>query len=320
MKAVKEFIRPVWVVVWLGVSFVYDFYRFSRHANYFGATLDTAKRDFLIRKASHSIEKALSIYGRIKSESYAEIELRKLLASRSPDNQSGIDIRHARNLLHEVSAFKNADDDKYIHGRQPEVNDSGEARAGVRRVDKNFLLSGVLDEPETFFSSRMSVRDYTDEVISTEVVKRAIKLASKTPSVCNRQAWHVYHIDQPSQIQRCLSVQNGNSGFSNVIHNLFLVAVNLKAFTHAGERHQHWIDGGMFAMSLVYAFHSLGIATCCLNWSKGPLGDLKLRGLHPIKSEHSIVMMIAAGVPKDRLVVCESPRGPVHQYYTHIDE
>ena len=49
---------------------------------------------------------------------------------------------------------------------------------------------------------------------------------------------------------------------------LLIIAMDLKAFVPAHERYQHWIDGGMFSMSIIYALHSLGLSSCCLNWSK----------------------------------------------------
>ena len=84
----------------------------------------------------------------------------------------------------------------------------------------------------------------------------------KSPSACNRQAWHVYHSDSDEVKLAVLKEQSGNKGFGDKIPNLLIVASDLKAFMPAEERYQHWIDGGMFSMSLVYAFHSLGVASC----------------------------------------------------------
>jgi len=109
-------------------------------------------------------------------------------------------------------------------------------------------------------SSSLGVQSgsFSDRPVKQEIVKRAVSLALKTPSVCNRQAWFVYHIDDQSIIGRCLELQNGNSGFGHKIQSLLIIASDLKAFDTGGERYQHWIDGGMFSMSLVYALHPWG--------------------------------------------------------------
>src|SRR3546814_1994141 len=73
-------------------------------------------------------------------------------------------------------------------------------------------------------------------------------------------------------IDRALSLQNGNRGFGHEIPCLLILCTDLSAFDTAGERYQHWIDGGMFSMSLVWALHALGYSSCCLNWSKTQIG------------------------------------------------
>src|SRR3546814_4434684 len=42
---------------------------------------------------------------------------------------------------------------------------------------------------------------------------------------------------------------------------------------------------GMFSMSLVWALHALGYSSCCLNWSKTPSDDRKIRKMR--SEEHT---------------------------------
>jgi hypothetical protein len=87
----------------------------------------------------------------------------------------------------------------------------------------------------------------------------------------------------------------------------------------AGQEHyQHWIDGGMFSMSVVYALHSLGVASCCLNWSQSPTNDKLLRSRLDIKDNHSIIMMLAVGLPNDNNNVCISARRPISEIYSTL--
>ena len=57
------------------------------------------------------------------------------------------------------------------------------------------------------------------------------------------------------------------------------------------ERNQGWIDGGMFAMSLIYAFHALGIGTCCLNWAVDSRTDRTLRSVVSMPDHEAVIMM-----------------------------
>ena len=145
-------------------------------------------------------------------------------------------------------------------------------------------------------------------------------LAMKTPSVCNRQAWHVYHSDESDVIKEALSYQQGNKGFSENIPNLMVITTDLKAFMSGQEHYQHWIDGGLFSMSIVYALHSLGISSCCLNWSQSPKNDKKLRGSIKIKPNHTVMMMLAVGYPDDNNKVCVSARRPLNEVFTKLDK
>lgn len=181
------------------------------------------------------------------------------------------------------------------------------------------MQDGKLDDPRKFFLSRFSVRDFDCKKVLNEDIIKAIELALNTPSVCNRQASFVYCIYTREEIDRALSLQNGNRGFGHEVQCLLILCANLSAFDTAGERYQQWIDGGMFSMSVVWALHSLGLGSCCLNWSKGPVDDMRLRALVPINDEHTVLMMLAVGFPRENLKVCYSARKPVDTFYKNLD-
>jgi nitroreductase len=140
----------------------------------------------------------------------------------------------------------------------------------------------------------------------------------KTPSVCNRQAWHVYHITDASIKEKALRYQSGNRGFGENIPNLMIVTTDLRAFMPGQEHYQHWIDGGLFSMSIIYALHSLGVASCCLNWSQSPGNDKLLRSLIDIEPSHTVIMMLAVGWPDKKNNVCVSARRPLDEVYTRM--
>ena len=92
---------------------------------------------------------------------------------------------------------------------------------------------------------------------------------------------------------------------------LLLVTTDLTQFVTVGERNQCWIDGGMFAASLVYALHSLGLGTCCLNCSNDMAADRSLRIAAGIPDSEAVITMIGVGHLPDRLAVAQSPRRQV---------
>src|SRR3546814_17345465 len=90
---------------------------------------------------------------------------------------------------------------------------------------------------------------------------------------------------------------------------LLILCTDLSAFDTAGERYQHWIDGGMFSMSLVWALHALGYSSCCLNWRKTPSEDRKIRKMSPIRPEHRILKLPEVGRRNDNKIGRTAYRG-----------
>jgi len=123
----------------------------------------------------------------------------------------------------------------------------------------------------------------------------------------------VHIFTKQEDIQRALLYQNGNRGFNDQIDKLAVIVSDLECFTSSGERFQKWIDGGMFAMSLVYALHSLGLGTCCLNWSVDAATDKAFRNAINVKNSEELIMMLAIGNLPEELNVCDSPRKDIHE-------
>lgn len=190
--------------------------------------------------------------------------------------------------------------------------------SGVHRYTQEDLHRGVLSSPEDFFLSRFSIRSYAPQVPSMEIIERAVILAMKSPSVCNRQGWGVICIDNKEVIKSALKLQNGNAGFGHEVPMLLILTSDLKAFDVPSERNQGWIDGGMFSMSLVWALHSLGLASCCLNWSRNAKHDLLLREVIRLPSSNNVLMMLAVGFSNAESKVCQSQRNPHSNIITRV--
>lgn len=97
-----------------------------------------------------------------------------------------------------------------------------------------------------------------------------------------------------------------------------MITARLDCFLTVEERYQHWIDGGLFAMSLIYALHSLGLGSCCLNWSVAPATDRAFKEAAGIADDQSIIMLLAVGHLPERLRVARSERRPLDEVLVHI--
>jgi nitroreductase len=156
--------------------------------------------------------------------------------------------------------------------------------------------------------SRYTVRDFTSEDIDLEVLKTAIAISLKTPSVCNRQTCKVHILTNSKDIASHLSFQTGNRGFGDKINKLLIITSDLNLFQGHKERNQPFVDGGMFAMSLLYALHSLKVAATPLNWSYDKKQDVGAHTLGIIPEHEKIIMFIGVGHPPERFSVAMSTR------------
>ncbi|WP_083882919.1 nitroreductase family protein [Brevibacterium senegalense] len=159
-----------------------------------------------------------------------------------------------------------------------------------------------------FFESRHSVRHFdANRPVEPGLLEDAVQLAQSTPSVCNRQSWHVRFIVDSAKKAAARSNQNGNAGFGE-IPVLAVVTTDSRLFAGPGERNQAWIDGGLFAMSLTWALHGLGLATCMLNMSVSNKKADALRRDLGIGAHEVIIMQIAIGYAHEQHRVARSPR------------
>lgn len=191
--------------------------------------------------------------------------------------------------------------------------------AGVLDCTDAELIARGKRELSEFFSSRYSVRNFSDEPVQNEDLVRAVEMAHEgTPSVCNRQPYRVRVLTGKSR-DAALELQNGNRGFGETINKVLLVTVDTQYFETPGERNQPWIAGGLFCMSLMYALHSLGLGTCSLNWDVPPLTDMALRERVALRDSEVLIMMIGVGHYPKRFQVANSARVPTGEILSFIE-
>ncbi|MBE9209870.1 nitroreductase family protein [Nostoc sp. LEGE 06077] len=185
-------------------------------------------------------------------------------------------------------------------------------QGGVLEVTKQQINEATYINFQAFVNSRYSIRHFAPIDVEMYLIEQAVEMAQKTPSVCNRQSSKLHVFSSEEDKKAVLICQNGNRGFGDQASKVLIVTSDLQYFISTGERNQGWIDGGMFAMSLIYALHSLGLGTCCLNWSVEFQIDEKLRNISGIKDSELIIMMIAVGHLPTKLKVAQSPRKKLH--------
>jgi len=314
--------RDVYFAIKLLPGYVYDFGR------YFGYSGLNKSRDGQIQRAAritlfyHQVEKGLSLAAPRPGFGMAVIsglldDIDAYLAQHGAIEPATTAIAvmrdyvayHAR-IDHQVDYVRNRLND--IIGKyhfSPEL--VGSWQGGAIRVTRDELAEARMAGFSRFFESRYSVRHFSGEAIPPDDIRRAVEVAQKTPSVCNRQSWRVHAFSDAKDMERLLEIQSGSRGFGELASVVLVVTSELRSFLGVAERYQPWIDGGMFAMALCLSFHDLGYGTCCLNWSKEPATDRQMRAAAAIPPSEQIIMLIAVGTLPNEFNVARSHRPPV---------
>ena len=166
-----------------------------------------------------------------------------------------------------------------------------------------------------FVKSRHSIRTFSDKKINKSMLEKALEIAAYTPSACNRQPWGAHIFTNKENIIKILDIQTGARQFKEMVGALIIVTSTRKAF-YGGEYNQWLVNGGMYAMSLIHAIHSVGLGCIPLNlgipndrikqiWQIGKIDD----------SEVPIVLLAVGHLP-DEFKVATSYRFPIKNYVT----
>lgn len=170
-----------------------------------------------------------------------------------------------------------------------------------------------------FSSSRKSVRNYDSIAIAKDKIIEAIKLSLNAPSSCNRQTSRIHLYTDKQILVEILNIQGGNRGFGHMADKLIIVTSDLAYWHGVSEGNGPYVDGGIFAMNLMYSLHYFGVASCPLNCNLSPSKEKRLRRICNIPENEVFVLMLSLGIVPDRFSVPASSRSKYNEFLTIHD-
>lgn len=177
---------------------------------------------------------------------------------------------------------------------------------GVLSLNKEDLAHGVKDY-ENIFYSRHSIREFSDEPVSTEKLKKAVELAWRAPNSCNRQATEIYVLDGEAKE---IAVKENNMNADK-----FLIVCGRMDFFSTDEAEDWLVNTGIFCGYLSLALHAVGIGHCLIRKNvifKNAYND-ELRRICKIPDNQKIILEIAIGNYKDEFIVPVSKRKSIEE-------
>ena len=182
---------------------------------------------------------------------------------------------------------------------------------GTKQCNRGNILSASQIDLNLFLKSRHSVRQFDVGIVNKTDIEDAIKMAQQTPSVCNRQPWRVLIVQDPDLKLKLMNRQTGTRGFGNQVDTFIVVFFDRQAFFGPEERNEGYVDAGMFGMTLTYALHSKGYATCCLNCCTNFPAPISLCHEMGVSLVNQPVMIIAVGNYPENFSAARSTRRPL---------
>lgn len=185
--------------------------------------------------------------------------------------------------------------------------------AGVKELKKQDKFHNSEIGFYALTQGRSSVRAFTGNAIDTDKVLRALENAEKTPSVCNRQGWRVYWTENKELARQVLIHQRGFA-YKQMPEVLLAITVSNSTFISPVERNQGFVDGGLYAMTVLYGLESEGLAAVPLNaclYARARSAVVRLLQIDP---SEEIIMFIAVGELPEKTVVPASDRRPTSTF------
>lgn len=153
---------------------------------------------------------------------------------------------------------------------------------------------------------RRSVRFYDGRRVPRDLLDRAIGIAALSPSACNRQPFEFRIFDTIESAGKVSRLAGGTAGFSDQIPCLVVIVGRLRAYSYTRDRHAIYVDGGLAAMSLMYALETLGLASCPINWPDVRERELAMARTLNLRPDERVVMLISVGYPRADAMVAAS--------------
>lgn len=161
---------------------------------------------------------------------------------------------------------------------------------------------GQTDRPPVSFEQlralairRRSVRWYLPEPVPRTLIDKALEIAALAPSACNRQPFEFRVYDQRKWLDMINRIPIGTTGFKEGFPLLVVLLGHLWAYPRERDRHLIYIDGGLAAMSFMFALETLGLSSCAINWPDAPLQEAMMSELLDLSPDERVVMLISVG-------------------------
>lgn len=305
---------------------LYEYWRFASNCARAKMSKKSEKLLSDILMTSHALEKGLSIQN--KKKGFGVLKLRTLVRglNRYVDKYGYSDrILIPLSVVNHYLIFQENDgymDEMLTRSKQDfeyllaKINKTKDdlSKGGSFFLTKETMLSLRNSNFADLCNGRYSFRHFSKEHVSDEILTKALDIAKKSPSACNRQAYRI-HIYDGKQKDDVLYTQGGARSFHKEASRAIIVTADMERY-FLSEVHLGYVDGSLFAMSLIYALTYLGVASIPLTICQPQKVLKKFASDFGIPANEYPVIVIAVGHYPDKAEIAKSERYPVQDFTT----
>lgn len=186
---------------------------------------------------------------------------------------------------------------------------------GAFDYKKAEFINDAMIDYDKFITSRRSIRNFANRPLSEEDVKKAVSMAIKTPTACNRQMCKIYYMNSEKAKETVNKYAQGLSLFDLTNANFFVITFDVSANYFVGERNQGWFNAGLVSMNFVNALHSLGIGSCCIQFGNSFKEEIQFKKILNIPDNERVGVIITAGYYDEVSRIPYSTRKPIEEIY-----
>jgi nitroreductase len=302
-------------------EYAYDYKMYLNHSAIKGNKSNSKRLIAIIMEQYHIVEKGLTMPETRLGFGYDNLIslIDNCLLFQSKYDKVHPQLKHAVEVIfeyqnyHEERSFELSDfiKNKISELEMKYISDHCSTQLTVKSED---YFNHINSSFEQFSNSRRSVRNYSDSEIPNELIIKSVDLSRNAPSSCNRQAVKANVVVDKDLINKVLEIQGGNKGFGHLSNKIIIVTADLSVCQGVSEKHQVYVDGGMYAMNLLYSLHQNKIVACALNCNFTKSKDLKIRKILNIPASEVFIVIFSCGFAPDEFKIALSERNPVSEY------
>lgn len=305
---------------------LHEYWTFSKHVARCNMSKNSNKLLTDILMTTHAIEKGFSLDNKRKGFGVKKIvgltrNVEKYIRKYGYTDKLDTPVALVNSYLvfQENDGFKDKALDKVAESlkeiiRQNDISTGILNNAGALVKTKEQMLEDTHVDFAKLANNRYSFRHFSNEEVSEDMLRKALGIAKKSPSACNRQAYRV-HVFSGKDKDAILKLQGGANSFYTEANKAVLITADMNRY-YTKEMHLPYVDGSLFAMTFIYALTSLGIASIPLTMGQKLEVFKKMSAEMDIPANEVPVLLIAIGQYPDTAEVSLSHRNEVDTFTT----